>query len=425
MKTVYFSSDDSGAGALIRNGGLVAVPTETVYGLAGNGLDPDAVARIYEVKGRPSVKPLSLMVTGKEAMTRYCEDVPPEAELLAERFWPGPLTIVLKSRDCVPDIVRAGGATVGLRCPDCEPTLAALREAGVPFAAPSANPSGQPSPKFAEAVKAYFDGVIDGIIDGGECTIGTESTIIAMDTVPYRILRQGAVSPETIADVLADDMTVIGITGPSGCGKSTALEMVQGFFAEGKCFCADCDALYHTMLENDAELNADILREFPEAQSSSADRFPRVDRSVLGKIVFSDHERLLKLNSVTHAHLSVALRSLLREQAMNGAKLFVIDASELIGSGADELCDCIISVLSSYEKRLERILARDGITEDAAVARIRAQHDDEHYISASDVSIRNDGTVEEFRCRLAEAVSAAAVPKGNHMDLKETLNICS
>ena len=140
MNTRVFRGDVSGAAELIAAGGLVAVPTETVYGLAGDGTDVQAVERIYEVKGRPEVKPLSLMVPGQEAMERYCEDVPPQAKLLAERFWPGPLTIILKSRPLVPEIVRAGGETVGLRCPDHPDTLALLRACGVPLAAPSAMP---------------------------------------------------------------------------------------------------------------------------------------------------------------------------------------------------------------------------------------------------------------------------------------------
>ena len=131
---------------LIREGELVGFPTETVYGLAGNGLDPAAVAQIYEIKGRPAVKPLSLMVHDASAMARYCIDVPPAAYTLAEAFWPGPLTIVLRAQDCVPEIVRAGGQTVGLRCPDHPLTLELLEKSGAPFAAFSANPFGESCP---------------------------------------------------------------------------------------------------------------------------------------------------------------------------------------------------------------------------------------------------------------------------------------
>ena len=127
MMTLLIDNDISKAAEIIKTGGLVGVPTETVYGLAGNGLDTKAVERIYEVKGRPAVKPLSLMVPDKSAMEKYCEDVPDAAFALADKFWPGPLTIVLKSKEIVPDIVRAGGCTVGLRCPDHPKTLELLK----------------------------------------------------------------------------------------------------------------------------------------------------------------------------------------------------------------------------------------------------------------------------------------------------------
>ena len=169
----YISCTDELVG-IMRGGGLIAVPTETVYGLAGNGLDEKAVAEIYEVKGRPEVKPLSLMVHDAASMERYCENVPPQAHTLAKKFWPGPLTIVMKANPCVPEIVRAGGETVGLRCPDHPLTLELLEKSGVPFAAPSANPSGEPSPKNADSVLKYFDGKIDAVLDGGECGIGCE-----------------------------------------------------------------------------------------------------------------------------------------------------------------------------------------------------------------------------------------------------------
>ena len=128
MNTKRITTEIAQAADAIRAGQLVAVPTETVYGLAGNGLDPAAVAQIYEIKGRPAVKPLSLMVHDASAMARYCADVPPAAYTLAEAFWPGPLTIVLRAQDCVPEIVRAGGQTVGLRCPDHPATLALINQ---------------------------------------------------------------------------------------------------------------------------------------------------------------------------------------------------------------------------------------------------------------------------------------------------------
>ena len=206
MKTVVIRDNDlSYAVDVLLNGGLVGVPTETVYGLACNGLDAAAVAKIYEVKGRPEVKPLSLLVPDLDVAATVCAKIPEAARLLAEAFWPGPLTIVLPKRDTVPDIVTAGGNTIGVRCPDHPLTLELLRTAGLPAAAPSANISDMPSPKSAEDVLAYFDGKIDCVIDGGVCKLGTESTIVSLTAQPYKILRQGALAEEDIRKVLGLD----------------------------------------------------------------------------------------------------------------------------------------------------------------------------------------------------------------------------
>jgi len=203
MKTVVIRDDDlSYAVEVLLRGGLVAVPTETVYGLAGNGLDEAAVSKIYEVKGRPAIKPLSLLVAGIDVAETVCSDMPESARLLMEAFWPGPLTIVLPRGNNVPDIVTAGGDTVGVRCPDHRKTLELLRLTGLPAAAPSANIYDMPSPKSIDAVLEYFDGKIDCVIDGGVCTLGVESTIIDLVTRPYRILRRGALSEEDIRRVL-------------------------------------------------------------------------------------------------------------------------------------------------------------------------------------------------------------------------------
>jgi len=203
MKTVTIKNDDlSYAVDVLLRGGLVAVPTDTVYGLAANGLDADAVARVYEVKGRPAIKALILLIPDIKAAEMVCAKVPETAKLLAEAFWPGPLTIVLPRSENVPDIVTAGGVTVGVRCPNHPKTLELLRLAGVPVAAPSANISDMPSPKTVEDVLAYFDGMIECVIDGGKCALGVESTIVDLTTEPYRILRHGALPEKEIARVL-------------------------------------------------------------------------------------------------------------------------------------------------------------------------------------------------------------------------------
>jgi L-threonylcarbamoyladenylate synthase len=174
MNTLLIIDNDmTPAAAIIRNGGLVGVPPETVYGLAANGLNEPAVGKIYDVKGRPETKPISLLIAGMADAEQFCRDIPDAAYALAAEFWPGPLTMVLKRQDNVPDIVTAGGDTVGVRCPDHPKTLRLIALAGVPLAAPSANLSGAPSPKSAADVMSVFDGKIDAVIDGGLCTVAS------------------------------------------------------------------------------------------------------------------------------------------------------------------------------------------------------------------------------------------------------------
>jgi L-threonylcarbamoyladenylate synthase len=203
MKTLRVTGTDmTEAADIIRQGGLVAVPTETVYGLAANGLDENAVKKIYEVKNRPESKPISLLVSGMEDVDRFCIMIPAAAYILAEKFWPGPLTMILRKSGAVPDIVTAGSGTVGVRCPDHKKTLEIIKLAGVPLAAPSANPSGKPSPKSAIAVSLYFNGKIDCIVDGGQCTVGIESTIVDLTVMPPRILREGGLPRKAIEEAL-------------------------------------------------------------------------------------------------------------------------------------------------------------------------------------------------------------------------------
>lgn len=387
----YISCTDELVG-IMRGGGLVAVPTETVYGLAGNGLDEKAVAEIYEVKGRPEVKPLSLMVHDAALMERYCENVPPQAYTLAKKFWPGPLTIVMKAKPCVPEIVRAGGETVGLRCPDHPLTLELLEKSGVPFAAPSANPSGEPSPKNADSVLKYFDGKIDAVLDGGECGIGCESTLIDLSRTPYRILRQGALPADEIADAFVDSMKIIGITGGTGCGKTTALNELERRGA----LLIDCDAVYHRMLETDRPMLDEIEKYFPGAVIDG-----KLDRKALGAVVFTDEEALRDLNIITHRHINLEIRRILRGHAMNGGTLAAIDAIELFSSGLAKRCTATIGVIADREVRIDRIMRRDGISREYAMMRVNAQRPNEYFIQKCSHVLENNGSQEEFieKCR--------------------------
>ena len=208
MKTLLLSAADPitapTAANLIMNGELVAIPTETVYGLGANGLDERAVAKIFEAKGRPQDNPLILHICGPEQIEQFCHHIPQKAYDLAEAFWPGPLTMVLPAKSNVPRRTTGGLDTVGLRCPDNDVTREIIRLSGVPIAAPSANISGKPSTTTAEHVLHDHDGKIAAIVDGGPCRVGVESTIVDLTEERPRLLRPGGIGPEELMAVLGD-----------------------------------------------------------------------------------------------------------------------------------------------------------------------------------------------------------------------------
>ncbi len=208
MNTQYLPADDPQtpviAAQIIKKGGLVAIPTETVYGLGANGLDEQAVASIFAAKGRPQDNPLILHVAEPEQVERFCHSIPEQAYALMQKFWPGPLTIVLHARDIVPRRTTGGLSTVAVRCPDNDVTRAIIRLSGVPIAAPSANLSGKPSTTTAQHVLHDHDGRIDAVVDGGPCRVGVESTIVDLTEARPRLLRPGGITPQQLIDVLGD-----------------------------------------------------------------------------------------------------------------------------------------------------------------------------------------------------------------------------
>ncbi len=206
MNTLRLPGDDPQsvaiAAQIIKNGGLVAIPTETVYGLGANGLDENAVAQIFVVKGRPQDNPLILHVSDPEQMELFAQNIPLEAYALARAFWPGPLTMILPVKPIVPRRTTGGRDTVGIRCPDSDVTRAIIRSAGVPVAAPSANTSGKPSTTTAQHVLHDHDGKIAAVVDGGPSRVGVESTIVDLTEHPPRLLRPGGITPEQLIAVL-------------------------------------------------------------------------------------------------------------------------------------------------------------------------------------------------------------------------------
>ena len=208
METLFLSAAAENtaetAAQIIQNGGLVAIPTETVYGLGANGLQEEAVAKIFIAKGRPQDNPLILHIADAQDIDKLCHNIPESAFRLAERFWPGPLTMVLPAKDIVPKCTTGGLSTVAVRCPDNAITRQIIRLAGVPLAAPSANISGKPSTTTAEHVLHDHNGRIEAIVDDGACRVGVESTIVDLTEARPRLLRPGGITPEQLVDVLGD-----------------------------------------------------------------------------------------------------------------------------------------------------------------------------------------------------------------------------
>jgi L-threonylcarbamoyladenylate synthase len=209
MKTEILSTHTPGlftaavkhAAELLRAGEVVALPTETVYGLAANALDEKAVAKIFQIKGRPANNPIIVHVVGSGMAERCVANWPELAGKLSKAFWPGPLTLVLPRAEIVPEIVTAGGATVGIRWPSHPFIQAVIRECGFPLAAPSANLSSHVSPTNAEHVRAQLGGRIPLIVDGGQSQVGIESTVLDLTVSPPRILRPGMIHAESLAAV--------------------------------------------------------------------------------------------------------------------------------------------------------------------------------------------------------------------------------
>lgn len=192
------------AAGILKKGGIVALPTETVYGIAANALDENAVAKIFKAKGRPADNPLIVHVASLEQAYDLVAEFPDTASLLAESFWPGPLTVVLPKSDIIPSVVSAGLPTVAVRMPSHPVVAAVIRTSGLPLAAPSANISGKPSPTSANHCIEDLNGKVDLIIDGGGCDVGVESTVITLTAEPPRLLRPGMITLEQLREVLGN-----------------------------------------------------------------------------------------------------------------------------------------------------------------------------------------------------------------------------
>lgn len=204
MKTIrFFEKDLSKAAEFIQHGEIIAFPTDTVYGLGADATNEEAVKKIFKAKGRPANRPLNVLIADKKDITQYAVDVPEEALLLAEKFWPGPLTIILNKKNMFAPSVTGELNTIGLRMPDHPLTLKFIKQCGVPLAAPSANSSGRPSPTTADHVFDDLEGKIPGVIDGGETPFGIESTVLELSNPAHPIiLRPGGITKNAIEEAI-------------------------------------------------------------------------------------------------------------------------------------------------------------------------------------------------------------------------------
>ena len=206
LKTDRESYDGSikEAAEILKNGGIAAIPTETVYGLAASALDEEAVKKVFIAKGRPQDNPLIVHIADIDTLSEIAADIPDGAYKCAEKFWPGPLTMVLKRTDKIPALVSAGLDTVAVRMPSDKTARDIITASGLPLAAPSANTSGKPSPTSAKYVIDDLDGKIDAVVMSGDCGVGVESTVITLVTSPPRLLRPGAVTVEQLREIFPD-----------------------------------------------------------------------------------------------------------------------------------------------------------------------------------------------------------------------------
>lgn len=251
------------ASHIIRSGGIVAFPTETVYGLGANALDGEAVAKIFRAKRRPADNPLIVHISSREMLNMVAKDIPALAFKLMDAFWPGALTIVLKRKEGVPDITTGGLDTVAVRMPANDIALALIKEAGVPIAAPSANISGMPSPTKAEHVMKDMDGRIDAVIVGDDCKVGVESTVIDLTVTPPALLRPGGLSLEDIIETIGEVNVIEESVKSPGMrythySPKTRLILVEG---ERKSVLVEINRLIHEYRKHGLRAGALVSRE--------------------------------------------------------------------------------------------------------------------------------------------------------------------
>ncbi len=503
----------------ILNSQVVAIPTETVYGLAANAFDDAAVKNIFTIKGRPMDNPLIVHICDENMLNEIVKDFSPTAKKLAEVFWPGPLTMVLPKSDKVSDSITCGLSTVAVRMPSDLAALKLIRTCAVPIAAPSANLSGKPSPTSASHVMADLNGKIEIILDGGECEVGLESTVVNVLEDEVEILRPGKIaiddflkvvskvklddgvfskqsedkkvkspgmkythySPEanvimvkaTLSEfckyvsknadektgvlvfenekslfnipcftygnefspdeqatrlfsalreidenslgtifarvpkkdgvglavynrllracgfeiITLNDVVVVGLTGQTGSGKTT---LCTEFEKKGAAV-INCDLVAREVITL-----PDVIEKLVDNFGEEILDGEQINRKALAKLVFTNEENMIFLNHLMYPPIVKHINKRIKSLKAQGYKYIVLDAPTLFESGANMLCDVIVSVVSDEALRLDRIMIRDNMTKEAALERIKAQKTSDFYTSRADYVIENDKGIDKF-----------------------------
>ncbi len=515
METIILNSkisdDIRKAGEILNGGGLVAIPTETVYGLAANALDSNAVKSIYKAKGRPSDNPLIVHVSKVGDVEKLAKNIPEIFYVLADKFWPGPLTIILEKSELIPHETSGGLETAAFRVPANKTARAIIESANCPLAAPSANISGKPSPTSFNHVFDFMNGRIDAIVEDKDCKVGLESTVISLVTNPPLLLRPGKISfeelKETINDLEIDDsifehvkdetqvsspgmkykhyspkakiigcklsfddfiklfecdksanalcfdgeelelpvqavtygerfdsisqaknlfsalhkidefgfkkvyarmpkskgvglavynrliracgfnvinpdVKIIGLTGPSGAGKTTVSKIIErhGFKV------IDCDKI----TKDPATYTENCLKELADFFGSDILEDGVLNRRLLASKAFSSKENTKALNDITFPYILLKVEKEINKSKDVNYKKILLDAPTLFEAGADRYCTHILSVSSSYETRIERIIKRDNLSLEEVEKRVNSQKECQYYNDRADFVIEND-----------------------------------
>lgn len=312
--------------SIIKNGGLVAFPTETVYGLGANALDGQACRGIFAAKGRPADNPLIVHIASVEDMERVAGSLPDRAYKCMDRFWPGPLTIVVPKNSNIPDTVSAGLSTVAVRMPDHPVALALIRVSGVPIAAPSANTSGRPSPTSAEHVREDLGGKINAILDAGPCRVGVESTVLDLTSPNPVILRPGGISREQLEDLLGQPVAFDrGLTDQNVTPRSPGVKY-KHYAPKGEVI----------LLEgSDNRIIARIKQELSTAREKKLKVAILCSRELAEQVKYLEADNLIILGSRQKPEtVAAAIYGALRECDRTGSQLILTEGFARNGIGA-------------------------------------------------------------------------------------------